>query len=265
MSLQDDIASCAQTVHSGDPMRFLSAMTASGADRDALMVLYAFNVEVSRAPWVTEEPMIAEMRLQWWIDAVEEIFTGATVRRHQVVTPLAELAARKQLPRARFDALIAARRWDIYKEPHADDAALWAYLADTAGGLMALGVQAVDGGSLDEETLEAAHRYGTGCGAAALLEAVPALEASNRYPLVDGTAQGVTAFAATALEQLEAARRELKTVARPKRAALRSGWLAHGVLRQAVREPVLVGAGMLGRSDAGKRLRLMGLAATGGF
>ncbi|MBR9864014.1 MAG: squalene/phytoene synthase family protein [Rhodobacteraceae bacterium] len=264
MSLQDDIASCAQTVHSGDPMRFLSAMTASGADRDALMVLYAFNVEVSRAPWVTEEPMIAEMRLQWWIDAVEEIFTGGAVRRHQVVTPLADLVARQELPRAPFDALVAARRWDIYKEPHAGDAALWSYLEATAGGLMALAFQAV-GGDADDKALAAAQGYGTACGAAALLEAVPALEASNRYPLVDGTAQGVSAFAATALEQLEAARRKLKTVARPKRAALRSGWLARGVLRQAVREPALVGAGMLGRSDAGKRLRLMGLAATGGF
>ena len=106
MSLQDDIASCAETVHSGDPMRFLSAMTADGADRDALMVLYAFNVEVARAPWVTEEPMIAEMRLQWWIDAVGEIFTGATVRRHQVVTPLADLVASRDLPRGPFHALI---------------------------------------------------------------------------------------------------------------------------------------------------------------
>lgn len=264
MSLQDDIASCAETVHSGDPMRFLSAMTASGADRDALMVLYAFNVEVSRAPWVTEEPMIAEMRLQWWIDAVEEIFTGATVRRHQVVTPLADLVARKDLPRASFDALIAARRWDIYKEPHADDSALWSYLEDTAGGLMALAFQAVDGGT-DVVARDAAHSYGSGCGAAALLEAVPALEAANRYPLVDGTAQGVSAFSGAALQRMAAARSVLKSVARPKRAALRSGWLARGILQQAVRVPALVGAGMLGRSDAGKRLRLMGLAATGGF
>ncbi|WP_069299601.1 phytoene/squalene synthase family protein [Neptunicoccus sediminis] len=264
MSLQDDIASCAETVHSGDPMRFLSAMTASGADRDALMVLYAFNVEVSRAPWVTEEPMIAEMRLQWWIDAVEEIFTGGAVRRHQVVTPLADLVARQGLPRAPFDALVAARRWDIYKEPHADDAALWSYLEATAGGLMALAFQAV-GGETDAAARDAAHSYGSGCGAAALLEAVPALEAANRYPLVDGTAEGVRSFAQEALQRLATARPALKSAARRKRAALRSGWLARGVLRQAVGEPALVGAGMLGRSDAGKRLRLMGLAATGGF
>nr|WP_323776515.1 squalene/phytoene synthase family protein [Amylibacter sp.] len=264
MSLTEDIASCAETVHAGDPMRFLSAMTATGADRDALMVLYAFNVEVSRAPWVTSEPMIAEMRLQWWLDAVEEIYTGATVRRHQVVTPLADLIARKQLPRALFDGAINARQWDIYKEPHADEAALWAYLAATGGGVMALGFQALtDAG--DTAHLDAAQAYGTACAGAALLEAVPALETAERYPLVDGTGAGVQALAQAALDRLDRARLQLKRAPRPARAALRAGWLARGVLRQAVAEPQLVVAGGLGGSDAGKRLRLMGLAATGRF
>ena len=141
----DDIALCAQTVREGDPDRFLSAMTASGAARDALMVLYAFNVEVSRAPWVTAEPMIAEMRLQWWLDAVEEIYAGGAVRRHQVVTPLSELVRRAALPREWLDGLILARRWDIYAQPHEDEAALLRYLADTGGALMGLAVGACGG------------------------------------------------------------------------------------------------------------------------
>ena len=264
MTITEDITSCAQTVHTGDPLRFLSAMTANGADRDALMVLYAFNVEVSRAPWVTSEPMIAEMRLQWWLDAIEEIYTGATVRRHQVVTPLAELIARKQLPRALFDGVINARQWDIYKEPHGDGAALWAYLEATGGGLMALSFQALSDGAVESD-ITAAHAYGSACGGAALLEAVPALETAERYPLVDGTGAGVQALAQSALDRLDVARQSLKKSPRSARPALRAGWLARGVLRQAVRDPGLVVAGGLGASGAGKRLRLMGLAATGRF
>ena len=135
--LSQDIALCVETVRSSDPDRFLSAMTASGAARDALMVLYAFNVEVSRAPWVTAEPMIAEMRLQWWFDAIEEIFEGNDVRRHQVATPLATLVRAQDLRRDWLDGIIQARQWDIYKEPHADQGALAQYLAQTGGGLMA--------------------------------------------------------------------------------------------------------------------------------
>ena len=67
---------CAAIVERGDPERFMAAMAAPVEARRVLFPLYAFNVEVARAPWVTEEPMIAEMRLQWWRDALEEIAHG---------------------------------------------------------------------------------------------------------------------------------------------------------------------------------------------
>jgi hypothetical protein len=111
----------------------------------------------------------------------------------------------------------------------------------------------------------AAYDYGAGCAVARLLMAVPALEDAGRYPLVDGTTGGVKRLAQAGLAQAEAARRELCKTPRAARAALRAEWLARAVLRQAVREPALVGAGGLGLSEAGKKLRLMGLAAIGGF
>ena len=70
------LAACAEMVRRGDPDRFLSAMTAPPDARAKLFPLYAFNLEVARAPWVTQEPMIAEMRLQFWRDALEEIAEG---------------------------------------------------------------------------------------------------------------------------------------------------------------------------------------------
>ncbi len=65
------LAACAALVERGDPDRFLAVMAAPAWARARLFPLYAFNLEVARAPWVTEEPMIAEMRLQWWRDVVE--------------------------------------------------------------------------------------------------------------------------------------------------------------------------------------------------
>ena len=63
---------CAALVERGDPDRFAAVMAAPVAARTRLWPLYAFNLEVARAPWVTKEPMIAEMRLQWWRDVVAE-------------------------------------------------------------------------------------------------------------------------------------------------------------------------------------------------
>ncbi len=82
------IAACAALVERGDPDRFMAVMAAPVPARARLFPLYAFNLEVARAPWVTQEPMIAEMRLQWWRDTVEALACGGPVRAHEVVAPL---------------------------------------------------------------------------------------------------------------------------------------------------------------------------------
>ncbi|MGR3292111.1 MAG: squalene/phytoene synthase family protein, partial [Paracoccaceae bacterium] len=61
---------CAEIVLNGDPDRFLATMAAPVAKRGALFAVYAFNVEVTRAAWASAEPMICEIRLQWWLDAL---------------------------------------------------------------------------------------------------------------------------------------------------------------------------------------------------
>ena len=56
------VAACAALVARGDPDRFLAVMAAPVAVRARLFPLYAWNLEVARAPWVTAEPLIAELR-----------------------------------------------------------------------------------------------------------------------------------------------------------------------------------------------------------
>ena len=81
------IQACADLVARGDPDRFRAAMAAPVPARQVLFPIYAFAVEVSRAPWVTQEPMIAEMRLQWWRDVCDEIEAGKPARAQEVVGP----------------------------------------------------------------------------------------------------------------------------------------------------------------------------------
>ena len=108
MDFNEDIIACAGLVERGDPDRFRTVMAAPIEQRPILFALYAFNVEVARAPWVTQETMIAEMRLQFWRDVLEEISAGKAPRRHEVATPLAEILTPGDA--VLLDQLVAIRR-----------------------------------------------------------------------------------------------------------------------------------------------------------
>ena len=223
-----------------------------------LFPLYAMNVEVSRAPWVTQEAMIAEMRLQWWRDVADEIGQGGPVRRHEVATPLARVIAPDLAPV--MDALVAQRRWDIYRDPFEDEAHFDAYLDATGAGLMWLAARAL--GATDESTVR---DYGYAAGLAAWLLAVPELEARGRVPLLDGRTDAVAALAQNGLLRLRRARSRRRTVSSAARAALLPGWQAEAVLKQAARDPIRVANGTLAQSQARSALTLVWQSSSGRF
>lgn len=66
----DDYRHCETLVREADKDRFLSALFAPAARRDALFALYAFNVEITRIPLLAHESFAAAIRLQWWRDAL---------------------------------------------------------------------------------------------------------------------------------------------------------------------------------------------------
>ncbi|MEO1314481.1 MAG: squalene/phytoene synthase family protein, partial [Pseudomonadota bacterium] len=239
------VEACAGLVSRGDPERFASAMTAPLPLRGDLMVLYAFNLEVAKAPWVTSEAMLAEMRLQWWIDALDEIYEGKRPRAHEVVTPLADVIGRAALPKAPFEALIQARRGDIYPEAPVDWAAVWAYLEATGGGLMALAAQIL---GADEAWCQKAQDFGTLSGAASLIRAVPELEARGRRPL-PGPAQGLALEALGKLDKLN--------VPRGLRPAFAVGSQTKAILKRAAR------GDSLETSEFSRRWALLWVASTG--
>ncbi|MEL6807633.1 MAG: squalene/phytoene synthase family protein [Pseudomonadota bacterium] len=196
MSLPEAIIPCAKIVEKGDPLRFRTVMAAPVAARAVLFPLYALNVEVSRAPWLTQEAMIAEMRLQWWRDALEEIAQGRPVRKHEVTTPLAGVLSPVQAKR--LDESAAARRWDIYKEPFDDQAHMDAYIDQTAGHLMWTACELLGAPpEAEADVRDLAFVAGT----AAFLRAVPELAQANRIPLLDGTDKGLQELALRAFDR----------------------------------------------------------------
>ncbi|MGJ8590729.1 MAG: squalene/phytoene synthase family protein [Yoonia sp.] len=238
MEFNDDLTACAAIVERADPLRFRAAMAAPLAARRVLFPLYAFNIEVARAPWVTQEAMIAEMRLQWWRDVCDEIGQSGAVRRHEVATPLAAVIAPDHAQH--LDTLVGARRWDIYRDAFEDEAHFDAYIDQTAGSLMWVAASSL--GEADEAVVRDA---GYGAGVAAWLHAIPELVEQGRVPLLDGTDAGVSALARKALTRLEKARKSRGKVSAAARPALFSIGASTAVLKAAIDTPSRVGSGTL--------------------
>lgn len=256
MEFDDDLKGCAELVRQGDPDRFLATMAAPVAARPLLFALYAFNIELSRAPWASQESMIAEMRVQWWRDVGSELAGNQPVRRHYVATPLSRLL-RPELA-LHIDAMAEARRWDIYRDPFEDEAAFDTYIDATSGSLMWMAAGGL--GEADENTVRS---FGRGVGIANWLRAIPELEKQKRVPLLDGTRDGVRRLATKGYGHILAAAKSRNNVSKEAGVALLAGWQAREILKQAMKEPERVGAGALGTSEFRRRTSLMLRTALG--
>jgi NADH dehydrogenase [ubiquinone] 1 alpha subcomplex assembly factor 6 len=142
---QNDLSSqelgyCGDQVRRDDPDRFLASLFAPADRRESLWALLAFNLEVAKTRERVREPMLGQIRLQWWRDAVSEIFAGKP-REHAVVTALAKATAAHGLSHAAMEQLIDAREADLSLEPPADLASLEDYAEQSAGPLLALMAQ----------------------------------------------------------------------------------------------------------------------------
>ncbi|MFC3226685.1 phytoene/squalene synthase family protein [Marinibaculum pumilum] len=186
-----DAAHCAELLHRGDRDRWLTALFApEGARRDALMALYAWNLEVARIPDTVSEGIIGQMRLQWWRETVEGIYAD-TPRAQPIARALHRAVRLGGLPASAFEAMLEARERDVAAEAPADMAALERYVADTAGQLSALAAQCLDAA----EAAPAAAAAGNAYGLAGLIKALPWHAERGRVylPVAELRANGVVA------------------------------------------------------------------------
>ena len=247
---------CAALVEKADPLRFRVAMAAPVPARQILFPLYAFNVEVARAPWVTEEPMIAEMRLQWWRDALEEIAEGKIPRKHEVVDGLAgvlDAAGARCL-----DGLIAARRWDVYKDAFEDQGHFDEYINATSGHLMWTAARLL--GPADEGVVR---DFAYGVGVANIFQAIPALEAQGRKPLIDGMGEGVRHLVQAALTRMDKARAARGQVSKASAPALIAGYHARPILKAVLADTTRVAQDALSPNPARDSLRFANVTLRG--
>jgi 15-cis-phytoene synthase len=164
MTSKDDLDDLVRRV---DPDRWLSSRFIADADARAdVVALYAFDHELARAARASSKPMIGQMRLAFWYEALEEIFAKRPVRAHPAAQTLALAVARRSLDRAALEALIEAREAGPERAPMTADRAE-AAAQSTAGAAATLAAQVLAPGDL--QASELCRRLGAHWGLARLL------------------------------------------------------------------------------------------------
>src|SRR5437868_6643528 len=83
------LSPCGLLVKQEDYERYLCSLFAHTAARERIFALYAFGHEIAKIRELVSEPMVGMIRLQWWREAIEGIYSGS-VRKHEIVEALAD-------------------------------------------------------------------------------------------------------------------------------------------------------------------------------
>ncbi len=191
-----------------DPDRWLSSRFAAGETaRRALVAIYAFDNELGRAPRAASTPIIAEMRLAWWREALEEIRSGVPVRRHPVALALSATVGEYGLDLTLLETLIDARFRELDLRPMSLEEALeWA--EGTGGTCARLAAAVLDPGCDPQAAAAGGAAWSIG---RLILTAGLSVEAAQEALEVRlGQARGVTAAAFPAVAHAALARARAK-------------------------------------------------------
>lgn len=213
MSLSADYRACRALVRAEDRDRYISVLFAPAAKRKHLFALYAFNAEIARVSEQVREPMMGELRLQWWRDAIEGKAAG-DVARNPVANVLLDTIKRRNLPHALLYEMIDARAFDFYNEPMESLERLYVYLDSTSVVLVKLALEILRD-HVDDSTRNGALYVGRSVGLTGLLRNfafhaargklfVPPLDAlaRNGVDLTAAVSGEVTGGLKTALEEM---------------------------------------------------------------
>jgi phytoene synthase len=143
---------CADLVREADRDRYLATLFAPAAHRDALLSLYAFNIEIARVRDLAREPMPGEIRLQWWREALAGERDGEATA-HPVAAVLCETLQRYGLSADPLQALIDAHTFDLYDAPMASVREFDDYAEKTRAGVFDMAAAILGGLTPATQTL----------------------------------------------------------------------------------------------------------------
>lgn len=136
-------AYCEMLLHRDDPDRWLASLFTPKAARPHIHALLAFSLEIARVREIVSEPLLGEIRFQWWRDAIEAPDTGEP-HANPVAAALLDTIERFHLPTGPLLELIDARIFDLYDDAMASVEALEAYAKATSSSLFRLSTRILD-------------------------------------------------------------------------------------------------------------------------
>ncbi|XWN34068.1 MAG: squalene/phytoene synthase family protein [Devosia sp.] len=251
----------AQAVREGDRALYLCHLFAPETVRSELFALAAYQIELKRIVERAREPLAAEVRLQWWRDAIrtEGYGAGGGV---DLVDTLRAAIDRFGWPVEALASMSEGRIHDLYADPFADLDAFDGYAGETRAvplqlAAIAMSVAAGEGADVARHASSAAGFAGVALAAAdAATDAPVALgrqrtllpislwpspealrEAVETGTMTPAAVEAVRALAQHGLAADDRMRAAIAEVPEYARAALLPAFLARGALEAAVRQP----------------------------
>lgn len=257
--MDEPFSHCLEMVRQQDHDRYLTVLHAPRQARASLAAIYAFNVELAGIRAKVREPILGEIRYQWWRERLEET-AGGTARNHPVLQALLPVLTTDALLQPLLVAAVDARSADLDAAGPATLERLCS-LADGAGGaVQAAALQIVAGA---EEPGAPARAVGSASFLAGVLRALQSERAAAGF---DARAQADVNALARAV--CNAAYDRLKTVRRLPangRSALLLAPLARHRLDQFRRAGYDLATTDFDRGEPARQLKLAWTALTGRY
>ncbi len=160
-----------QVVRASDRDRYLCLLLMPQARRGEVAAIYAFNAELAQIRERITEHAAGEVRLAWWEQVVDSLFTGEVVNA-PVPQGLARAVEAGDLPRHTLLNMIEARRFDLFDDPMPDMNTLEGYLGETSSALIQMSALVLAGYDA-LECAEVSGLAGVATGIAGLMRLLP--------------------------------------------------------------------------------------------
>jgi phytoene synthase len=151
---------CEMILRDRDRDCWLACLFAPSAKRSYLHAIYAFSIEIADVREKVTQPLLGEMRLRWWMDALvaaagDEARGGA--HAHPVADALLDTIERHGLAREELLDIVDAHIFDLYDDPMGALSELETYCNRTSAHPMRLSARILSGAErLEEEPFEQA-------------------------------------------------------------------------------------------------------------
>lgn len=145
------------------------------------MALYAFNCELVKISSHVSDPMLGEIRLQWWRDVLQAMEKGNETG-HPIADAFGRTIRHFNLPHYDILGIIDARSYDVSQASMPDTQALNVYLGKTEGALFKLACHILSG-EHSNDAEQAAILAGSAYGRMAILRTLARNLAEGRIPL----------------------------------------------------------------------------------